>query len=701
MNIHYPETLPISAHHQAIIDAIQKHEVTIIRGETGSGKSTQIAKMVYEALGRRGMGACTQPRRIAAMAIAARIAEECEVLLGTKIGHKIRFDDLTTPQTKIVICTDGILLQEAKTDALFSKYDAIFIDEAHERSLRIDFLLGLLKNIQKKRLEEKKKPLKIIIASATLDSEKFVSFFANQEGRSVDDIAVFQIDGRMFPVDVVYEPLPFHEDFARSFKELFQKIYAYHKHGDILIFLPGEQEIILTMQAIDELNLPNLKCLPLFSRLALHEQNAIFVPHPGKRHVIVSTNIAETSLTVPGVTIVIDSGLARMTDFDTKTGVGSLMVQKISQASAIQRTGRAGRIEPGVCYRLYSREDFMARRAHTLPEIQRSDLADIVLQMVLMGIPDIHSFDFIDPPDHHAFENAFETLRILGAINYKEHLTDLGYKMAYLPLDPRISRMLIAAEKYDVVVQTAVIASFLSVKDPFMRPLGEEDEADKAQDYFQRLGMPSGKKMMRGRFFNAYSGNSSYFSDLLTYLAIWKKVFLIEHEEERKQYCLSHYINFQTLEEIKAIYLQLVDTLAQFGGKEFGRYLDKSHSMLELFNLQKPLDHFQYIGILKAIASGLIQNLAQRNNYGNYTSKKVDRIVIHPSSMFFNRRPAWIIPAEIIETTKLFARKVTEIDPNWLSEIAPQLNLNRKKPSRKSQKDRLRNRNKKRYRSKR
>jgi ATP-dependent helicase HrpA len=674
MKIHYPVELPISSHTGELIESIRKNDVTIIVGETGSGKSTQIPKMIFEALGEKALIACTQPRRIAAVSIATRIAEECEVEVGSTVGYKIRFDDVTQPNTKILVCTDGILLQEIKFDVLLSEYDAIFVDEAHERSLRIDFLLGLLKDIRKKRRDNGLKPLKIIIASATLDTEKFTRFFSHDKGRpiSVDE---FSVSGRMFPVDIDYHPLPPETDMAVAIARLVDEIHMSKKVGDILIFLPGEQEINKAISAIQQLGFRDLKCLPLFSRLPMEEQMAIYAEHPGMRHVVISTNIAETSLTVPGITVVIDSGLARMTDFDVYTGIGSLTVEEISQASAIQRTGRAGRIEPGRCMRLYSEENFLLREPFTRPEIQRSDLADVVLQMILMGVPNVHTFEFMNPPNHDTFEQALDTLRTLGALDRGERLTKLGVKMAHLPLDPKISRMLLTAEEYDCVAEVAVISSFLSSKDAFIRPFGEEESSDKSRRYFQRLGMPSpgqmskkplftGRKLIQRKSFSNYRSADSFYSDLLTYLFVWKKVFVFKEAADREQYCKSHYLDFQTLEKAKEVYQQLIETLDKFYGEVFNPHLAQLNAMLDPESLAVDSE-IDTLGILKSVASGFVQNLCERNRYGNYTSAKVDRISIHPSSLFYSRYPQWIVATEIIETTKRFARNVTEVDPRW------------------------------------
>lgn len=674
MKISYPVELPISSHVGELVESIRKNDVTIIVGETGSGKSTQIPKMIFEALGEKALIACTQPRRIAAVSIATRIAEECDTEVGSTVGYKIRFDDVTQPNTRILVCTDGILLQEIKFDVLLSDYDAIFVDEAHERSLRIDFLLGLLKNIRKKRLIQGLKPLKIIIASATLDTEKFSRFFSHDQGKPVS-VDKFSVSGRMFPVDIEYHEPPEESNVAVVIAHMVDEIHMSKKTGDILIFLPGEQEINKTIAAIDGLGFKDLKCMPLFSRLPMDEQMAIYAEHPGRRHVVVSTNIAETSLTVPGITVVIDSGLARMTDFDVYTGIGSLTVEEVSQASAIQRTGRAGRIEPGRCLRLYSEENFLRREPFTRPEIQRSDLADVVLQMIMMGIPNVHTFEFMDPPNHDTFEQALDTLRTLGALDRGERLTKLGVKMAHLPLDPKISRMLLTAEEYDCVAEVAVISSFLSSKDAFIRPFGDEENADKSRSYFQRLGMPSpgqqqkkplftGKKLIHRKSYSDFRSADSFYSDLLTYLFVWKKVFVFKEDADREQYCKSHYLDFQTLEKAKEVYQQLIETLDKFYGEVFNPHLGKLNAMLDPESLAKDAQ-INNLGILKSIASGFVQNLCERNRFGNYTSEKVDRISIHPGSLFYSRYPQWIVATEIIETTKRFARNITEVDPRW------------------------------------
>jgi ATP-dependent helicase HrpA len=684
MKLIYSAQLPISSHKDKIVQEIVKNSVVVVVGETGSGKSTQIPKMILEALAVQDNTdpefanfkiACTQPRRLAATSIAGWIAEESGVELGKEVGYKIRFDDETFKGTLITICTDGILLQEMKGDSLLSNYDAIMVDEAHERNLNIDFLLGLLKDIQTKRLEKGLNPLKLLITSATFDAEKFALFFEDlNHGKKVP---IVNVSGRMFPVEIVHREVAHDLTYYRKVADEIKKICNTTSSGDVLIFMPGEAEIFATIKAIETLQLPRVQCMPLYSRLTMEEQQLIYKEHPGKRNVIVATNIAETSLTVPGIKFVIDTGLARITDFNYRTGIGSLEVKPISQASAIQRAGRAGRVEAGTAIRLYSEADFLEREKYTKPEIQRSDLASVLLHMILIGIKNIYAFQFIDPPDQRAFQEAFKTLHELGALKGDNVLTELGLKMAHLPLEPRISAMLLAAEKYDCVRQVAIIASSLSVKDPFLRPNGEEEEADQAKRFFQRLAQGGGgrnyrwQKIRRGRKIirkKVYLDESdeSFLSDLMVFLVVWNKVMGIVTTEARMQYCQENYLNYKVIEEIEQIYFQLLDTLKIFAGEEFDKYLGK-HAREDL-----QLDLSESEGILKSIASGLIQNLCEGSGK-TYRSRAAENIFVHPGSILFNRHPKWFVSAEIVETTKLYARNNTVVDPTWFEEIAPHL----------------------------
>ncbi len=690
MRLNYPEVLPIAAHRREIVDAIVKNQVVIVVGETGSGKSTQIPKMILEAFAEihktdPSLGdfkiACTQPRRLAAVSIATWMAQEMGVILGEEVGYKIRFEDESTKGTKITICTDGILLQEMKGDGLLSRYDAVLVDEAHERNLNIDFLLGLLKDIQGRRKAADLAPLKMLITSATFDADKFAQFF--QDLNSVIDgevkpVPIINVSGRMYPVEVRYAGLEKGEDLFVKTAELVHGIVHSDGGGDILIFMPGEAEIFQTIREIEWRDKRGVKCLPLYSRLSMEDQELVYADYPGMIKVIVSTNIAETSLTVPGITHVLDSGLARMTDFNFKTGIGSLETRPVSQASAIQRAGRAGRIAPGVCVRLFTEEDFLSREKYTKPEIQRSDLSSVVLHMLLIGIEDLMGFSFIDVPEARAYRNAIANLIELGAIDEQKKLTPLGVKMAHLPLEPRISAMLLAAEKYQCVREVAVIASSLSVKDPFLRPKEEEAEADRAKKHFQRMALGElvryktvrvrkGRRVFIRKVKDTSVGPRHPASDLIVFLVVWNKLQEFNSDAEREAFCQAHYLNWLMFQEIAKIFFQLLDTLNVFAKDEFSKYLFTED------NPDLSADLSKRDGILKAISTGFIQNLCEANGPQIYKSRSADNILIHPGSALFPLHPQFFVAAEIVETTRLFARNNTMVDPAWFVEIAPQL----------------------------
>lgn len=690
MRLNYPDNLPITGHREEIVKAIEENQVIIVVGETGSGKSTQIPKMIMEALANLDKTdptiadfkiACTQPRRLAAVSIANWVAQEMGVELGKEVGYKIRFEDESTKGTLITICTDGILLQEMKGDGLLSRYDAILVDEAHERNLNIDFLLGLIKDIQIKRGEAGLGKLKVVITSATFDAGKFADFFEElnlDKDQKSRPIPVINVSGRLYPVEMRYHELSANEDLYKKIAQLVRGIVDTKEGGDILIFMPGESEIFQTLREIEMLGRAGIRCLPLYSRLSMEDQELIYQDFPGLTKVIIATNIAETSLTVPGIKYVIDAGLARLTDFNFRTGIGSLEVRPISQASAIQRAGRAGRVAPGICIRLFAEEDFLSREKYTKPEIQRSDLSSVVLHMLLIGIKNLMGFSFIDAPEAKAFRNAIANLIELGAIDEDLNLTELGVKMAHLPLEPRISAMLLAAEKYNCVREVAIIASSLSVKDPFLRPKEEEEAADQAKRYFQRLALGEslryktvrirkGRRLFTKRVVDKVISSRDQASDLLVFLIVWNKLQVFKTDQEKESYCQSYYLNFLMFQEIEKVYLQLLDTLNIFAKDEFSKYL------LAQGQTDLSVDLSKKEGILKAISSGFIQNLCEATGKQVYKSRNAENIFVHPGSALFTVHPQFFVSVEIIETTRLFARNNTAIDPAWLEEIAPQL----------------------------
>lgn len=692
MRLNYPDVLPITSHKNEIVKAIEENQVVVVMGETGSGKSTQIPKMIIEALSEMQKTdpvfssfkiACTQPRRIAAVSLSAWIAHEMGVELGKEVGYKIRFDDESSEGTIITLCTDGILLQEMKGDGLLSKYDAILVDEAHERNLNIDFLLGLLKEIQLKREEAGIPRLKILVTSATFDAKKFADFFydlnVDDQGKE-REVPIINVSGRLYPVNISYDPPRQGEDAFRKIAKLVKGVVRGVDKGDILVFMPGEAEIFRTIEQIELLGYSEIQCLPLYSRLSMDDQELIYKDFPGKIKIVVATNIAETSLTVPGIKYVIDSGVARMTDFNFHTGIGSLEAKPVSQASAIQRAGRAGRVQEGHCIRLFTEEDYESREKYTKPEIQRSDLSSVVLHMLLIGIKNLTGFNFIDAPEGKAFRNAIANLIELGALDEEHSLTPLGVKMAHLPLEPRISAMLLAAEKYDCVREVAIIASSLSVKDPFLRPNGEEAEADSAKRRFQReafggsisrryktVKIRKGHRIITKRVRERErEGENELVSDQIVFLVVWNRLQRIHSDTEREFFCQSNYLNYLMIKEIGQIYRQLLDTLNIFARDEFSKYLlDKDQTDLSV-------DLTKSEGILKSISSAFIQNLCESTSKQTYRTRTVDNVLIHPGSALFNMHPRFFVSAEIVETTRLFARNNTVIDAKWLEDIAPQ-----------------------------
>ncbi len=534
----YPEELPVVQRRDEVKKAIAEHQVVVLCGETGSGKTTQLPKICLE-LGRgvAGMIGHTQPRRIAARSVAMRIAQELSTPLGHAVGYKVRFHDQTRRETYVKLMTDGILLAEAQADRFLSAYDTIIIDEAHERSLNIDFLLGLLKGVLPRRPE-----LKLIITSATIDTQRFSDHFGKAP--------ILEISGRTYPVEVRYAPpadiddedsedLAIEDAIVRAADEL-----AHEGSGDILVFLAGEREIRETAEALRKHHPPETEILPLFSRLSVDEQMKVFQPH-GRRRIVLATNVAETSLTVPGIRYVIDPGLARMSRYNPRNKVQRLPIEAISQASANQRKGRCGRVGPGICVRLYSEEAFLDRPAFTDPEVLRTNLAAVILQMKAFGLGNVQDFPFVDPPDYRAVRDGYATLHELGAIDDRNELTRTGHLLARLPVDPKLGRMVLAAVEEDCVEEVLIIASALAVQDPRDRPMEKAAEADTAHAPFKDEQ-----------------------SDFLSYLRLWD-AFRDRQKHlsgsKLRKWCQSSFISYVRMREWHDVHSQLKELVGELG----------------------------------------------------------------------------------------------------------------------------------------
>ena len=670
----FDNTLPVHEKLDEIKKAIVENQVTIICGETGSGKTTQLPKICLE-LGRGAAGLIghTQPRRLAARSVAERIAEELKSEIGSAVGYKVRFTDHTSRDACVKLMTDGILLAETQTDRYLAAYDTIIIDEAHERSLNIDFLLGYLKQLLPRRPD-----LKVIITSATIDAERFSQHF--------NGAPVLEVSGRTYPVEILYRPLT-SKDEDDAEVELTDAIVdaadelARHGEGDILVFLPGEREIREAAEALRKSTLRrNDEILPLFARLSHAEQHKIFHPSGAKRRIVLATNVAETSLTVPGIKYVIDTGLARVKRYSARAKVEQLHVEKISQAAARQRSGRCGRVSAGVCIRLFSEEDFNSRPEFTDPEIVRSNLAAVILRMASLNLGDVAAFPFLEMPDSRYINDGFQVLLELGAVNEHNRLTKLGEQMARLPIDPKIARILLAAKKHDCMAEILVIASALSIQDPRERPLEARDAAAKTHERF-----------------------TDKQSDFLAYLNIWDS-FQRERDKglsnkQLVQWCRQYFLSHLRMREWRELHHQLAQTAIEMGltTKEAAfrqpptqEQLRPSESQcdqdLAAKLKQKQLDKKQhraqiraakeagYEQIHRALLTGLIANVGMKSPDGNdYTGARGSRFHLFPASALFKAKPKWVMAAELVETTRLYARDVAVIQPEWIEQEAPHL----------------------------
>jgi ATP-dependent helicase HrpA len=625
--VSYPEELPISANRDDIRRAIEQHRVVVICGETGSGKTTQLPKICLEAgRGIAGMIGHTQPRRIAARAVATRIAEELGTPLGQLVGFKLRFQDHTSPKGLIKLMTDGILLAETQGDRFLDAYDTIIVDEAHERSLNIDFLLGYLKWLLPRRPD-----LKVIITSATIDPGRF--------SRHFDDAPIINVSGRTYPVEVRYRAVELDEEDETAIDEQSAILSAVDElwregPGDILVFLSGEREIRETAETLRKHHPDGCEVLPLYSRLGPDEQQRVF-KRSGKRRIVLATNVAETSLTVPGIRAVIDTGVARISRYSHRSRLQRLPIEKISQASANQRSGRCGRVGPGVAIRLYSEEDFLARPEFTEPEIQRTNLAAVILQMHALKLGDIEAFPFVEPPDGRYIRDGQRTLRELGALSEEGQLTDIGRKLAKLPLDPRLGRILLAGAGEHAIEEVAIIASGLSVPDPRNRPADKQTQAD--------------QKHVQWR---------DEQSDFLSMLKLWRGWCEQREQLSRSKlraWCKDNYLSYLRLTEWHDVHGQVMEVVKG----ELGIKLNPQPA--------------EYPAIHRALLAGLLSQIAEKREQGEYLGANGTKLAIHPGSGQFKARPAWIVSAEQVQTTKVYARTVARIDPRWVEEVGSHL----------------------------
>jgi ATP-dependent helicase HrpA len=624
----FPPELPISAKREEIAEAVATHQVVIVCGETGSGKTTQLPKICL-ALGRgiAGLIGHTQPRRIAARATAARVAQELKTELGGAVGYKIRFTDKVGQRSYIKVMTDGILLAETQGDRELRQYDTLIIDEAHERSLNIDFLLGYVKQLLPRRPD-----LKLVITSATIDAERFSTHF-EVGGKAAP---VIEVSGRLYPVEVRYRPFDPEDDDTDLNDSIGDAVedLARLGQGDVLVFLPGEREIREAAETLRKRHPPHTEILPLFARLSAEEQGRIFKPHGGRR-IVLATNVAETSLTVPGIRYVVDTGLARVKRYSYRNKVEQLRVESVSQASAKQRAGRCGRVASGVCVRLFAEDEFERRPAFTDPEVLRSSLANVILRMKSLGLGAIEDFPFIDPPAPRAIQDGYALLAELGAVDEANELTDTGRQLAKLPVDPRIARMVLAARSENALREVLVIASALSIQDPRERPAERAGAADEAQKRFDDEK-----------------------SDFLSWLKLWKffEEALQQERSNRRVHeaCRAHFLSYNRMREWRDMHAQLKELVAELGWRVS----------------ETPATYAQ---VHRALLAGLLGNVGMKTEEGNFLGARGIRFWVHPGSGVGKKAGRWIMAAEVTETTRLYARCVATIEAEWVESVGAHL----------------------------
>ena len=653
----YPAELPITAYREQIVSMLRDHQVIVVCGETGSGKSTQLPKFCLEAgLGTHGMIGHTQPRRLAARSIAARIAEELATTGDSRVGYKIRFGDQTSDQTLIKLMTDGILLAETQSDRMLSAYSVIIIDEAHERSLNIDFLLGYLRGVLDRRRD-----LRLIITSATIDAERFAEHF----GVDNEPAPILTVEGRGYPVEMRYLPwnaVSKTADDPDDDYDLCRHVIAGLDEitrcgpGDVLVFLPTERDIREVSHHASghfkRLGLSSrVDTLPLYARLPQSEQQRIFHPTGDKRRIVFATNVAESSLTVPGIRYVVDSGTARISRYSARSKVQRLPIEPVSRASADQRAGRCGRVAPGVCIRLYDQDDYASRDAFTTPEIRRTNLASVILQTKTLRLGDIESFPFLDPPRPEAVREGLRTLREIGAIDREERLTDIGRTLGRMPVDPRVGRMMIAAHQFGVLPEVLVIAAAIEIQDPRERPPERRQAADEVHAQFQDPR-----------------------SDFLSYLKLWRFYQARREDVSRSKLdrvCRSHFLSAQRMREWSDVYRQLKEMTAASFSDNRKRVSIGAPRFDE--DPDKVVPEDRYATIHQAILTGTLSGVAMAGDKNEYTGAGGLKLFLWPGSGVFSQKPKWIVAGELVETTRQYARTVAAIEPQWIEQLAMHL----------------------------
>ncbi|RBP50930.1 ATP-dependent RNA helicase HrpA [Arenicella xantha] len=645
----FPDSLPICQRRDEIAELIKANQVVIVAGETGSGKTTQLPKICLSlGYGEKGLIGHTQPRRIAARTVADRIASELKTALGETVGYQVRFKDLSSANTRIKLMTDGVLLSEFQHDRLLRKYEVIIIDEAHERSLNIDFILGLLKPLASKRPD-----LKIIITSATIDLEKFAEHFSHNEVPA----PIIEVSGRTYPVETIYQPIETENEalpdtITRTVESVLRDEAKgkYRASGDILIFCAGERDIRETAQSLRRAELP-IDVLPLYSRLSVAEQNKVFKP-AHRRKVVLATNVAETSITVPGIAYVIDPGLARISRYSFRSKIQRLPIEAVSQASANQRMGRCGRVANGVCIRLYSKADFDQRPLFTPAEILRSNLASVILKMLRLKIRNIYDFEFLDKPDRRLLNDGYKLLQELNAIDTSKRLTTIGRQMSDLSIDPKFARILVAANEQGCLTDGLVLLSVLSIQDPRERPAEKQQTADQSH---KTLFHPA--------------------SDLFTYLNLWQAVLNARDSMSNskfKSHCGAQYWSIARIFEWRELKHQLATQCRRLGWK-----IDAWQPL----TLPAPADKKpkridfdkRYETLHRALLSGLLSNIALKDIDGEYLAARSRRISIFPGSSQAKRQPKWLVAGELLETSRVFAHSVGEVKPEWIIQASAHL----------------------------